>query len=469
MRGSRLISIFLVLLWSSAANARPHLPGNLWDGLEVQSIVSSQNLSRVWWVTSGPHAVRPADDNNNGIPDFVEWTAEETDAVFAKLQNDGWLLPLDDTLLLDAETAGPDGLLDIYIVNFDVPPLAQLSALGQVTREGCYPDGAAETGCVSFVTIHHDFTRGINVGYYESQRQALKDILVHELFHVTHNTYRSQHEAWWIEGTATWFTRALLGPQKFFTQYTSFFFENYQNPLNELYSDRSQYKYFYSTALFPYLMSLIYGDSIIREIYEKRERDPITAIALVLDEKGSSLREMFDLFATWNLLTGSRNIEGEGYPEAPEYPAITPLTLNGSDNINWNVEMPRLSARYAQIRPERRVRVSLPEDSTLSLIAVDLNSEVFSQQVGEVILDEGSNWALIASNGSLEATTGQIQIRNAPAPVEPEPDPEPEPGPEPEPETPQNPEDSNEGCSHTGGTALPSLLSLLAITRRRRR
>jgi hypothetical protein len=72
-----------------------------YGGAEVHSYGTDHFV--VWYATSGPHAVDPTDDNANGIPDAVEFTAADFEYARANAQSRGWLInapqgfmPLDD-------------------------------------------------------------------------------------------------------------------------------------------------------------------------------------------------------------------------------------------------------------------------------------------------------------------------------------------------------------------------------------
>jgi hypothetical protein len=95
------------------------------------------------------------------------------------------------------------------------------------------------------------------------------------------------------------------------------------------------------------------------------------------------------------------------------------------------------------------------------MIAVNLAATTLEMQLDEAILEDGSHWLIIASNGTIDALTGQIQLRAAPLEAEPEPELEPEP--EPKPVTPNsNANDTSEGCTQTRGS-FPWVFGFLSL------
>lgn len=435
--------ILAVMFATGVVQARPNLDGT-WDGVEAKSYTSPENRVKVWYVESGDHAVLPADDDGNNVPDLVELVAAEGDAIYAYLEENQWRLPLSDSeVLTNPDLYGGDGLMDVFLVNFPAGD-------GQFVRDACLPATAnSPQRCAGHMRLENDFTGT----YYASVEEAVGVVLSHEFFHGVQFSYVGEMQGWWSEGTATWFEEMYNPEQRDFEALVSGFFEEHERSLN----DRTRGPtdgFAYHAGLFPYALSLVHGPELVRRIFERMTTDdPIEAIQTTLLAEGTTLTDTFVQFAMWNALTGPRTIAGTGYPQAADFPVIEPFSLDGTQNINWDLSLSRLSTRYGFMRPSRDTQARFvntsESESSLSMVVLDLDADELSVQTDEAILTQGTRWMIMVANGHLDTLDGRVEFRKAPeAEPEPEPEPAPEPGPEPEPEPPTDSESG--GCSTTG-------------------
>ena len=135
----------------------------------------------VHYVTEGPDAPPLNDDDESGLPDYVEEVAASADRSLLAFELLGFEAPL-------ADTAGPDGRPDIYVKRLDARVLG-------LAVSPHYGEGG------SFVIVD---TR-LDPASVELSRFSLQTTVAHELFHLVQYTYLPGGDMprWVAEGTAS--------------------------------------------------------------------------------------------------------------------------------------------------------------------------------------------------------------------------------------------------------------------------
>jgi hypothetical protein len=135
----------------------------------------------VHYVTTGLDAPPLDDDNNDGIPDYVQQVGAAADLALAYYSSHQFHVPPPDG-------AGPDGRIDIYIKHFQNPDLFGLTI------------NPADTPAGTFIIVSSHLDESPKVA-----RGSIDTTVAHELFHVIQFGYLTDGNLpeWVAEGSAT--------------------------------------------------------------------------------------------------------------------------------------------------------------------------------------------------------------------------------------------------------------------------
>ncbi|MGM0556269.1 MAG: MXAN_6640 family putative metalloprotease [Myxococcota bacterium] len=437
---------------TSGQQLRPTDPSDSfgYEGASVQSHVSQSGEFRIWWSDEGNHAVPPADEDGDGVPDYVEMVGEVADEVAAHLTTNGWKLALSDDAG-SGEPLGGDELFDIYLIDFSAGD-------GHYSRDFCVENADGVQQCAGHFRLENDFA-GLN---YPSPEYAARLVLSHEYFHAVQAAYVGELPQWWSEGTATWFEEYFDAEQDDFERLTSLYFDEHTRSLDDRGRGPSD-AFAYGASIFVYFLELQIGPDGIRAIFERMASGEALMEALraeVADGFGS-LREAFDAFAVYNLFTGTRAVDANGYPDAERFVGVQVEARQVDGPLNWNLDVEPLAARYLKLEFDEAITlrktslegfVSQPE-----FIAVNADEYGSSGAMHVVSSGEAARFEpdmspiyVVVSNGYTdERRASTLQIRR-PGPVDEARDDE-------QPDDTSEPADQNsdEGCSTTGSDGLP--------------
>ena len=383
----------------------------------AKSYLSKGGGFKVWWATSGPHVPVLTDKNNNGIPDIVELAAETADEVKKFVESKGFHIALqDDKLFTESAKYGGDARFDIYFLNFPAGD-------GKYNGEACITVGSVKQ-CGGYLVLENDYA-GTNYG---SIREAIRIVLPHEYFHAIQSSYKYGMPGWWSEGSATWFEEFFNPSQHDFEHLASLYFREPSRTLSDRQRGPSD-SFAYGASLFVYFLSERFSPQIIRLILEEQAKgsEILKALEIVFATKKTTLGKVFEEFATYNIFTGMRSAKKYGYTDAMRF-ATVPIKYLGSDKqLNWNVDVDPLAARYGQFdltRPMVIKAASIKSFEPATLIAASLKEFKNSGKVHIVKPDqpvtftkEDSPIYLAVVNGKLLKNHAiQVQLRYAKKP-----------------------------------------------------
>lgn len=271
------------------------------------------------YTISGVDSVPTADDNRNGVPDWIDSAGVMMDYIYSvEVVEMGYKTPPTDN------TKGGSDQYDIYFVD--------------LSKEGKYgetvPDGNVTGGIYprsySFIRMDNNFNAKDSYNgkpaYATFGYDALKVTLAHEYHHSIQYGYGAStgsfHEMMssWIEiRVYPEVTDYLNYIKNFFTQNDKYFF------------GQSDAFYGYSYCVVFEYFRLQYGDAFIRHILELvadgvepnnslQGLEPYRAIDSALVERGSSLQQAWCDFLPWIYYTGKRSIAGKYFTQAAIYP-----------------------------------------------------------------------------------------------------------------------------------------------------
>jgi hypothetical protein len=272
--------------------------------------------------TGGGSGVPPADDDSDGVPDFVEWCADYMDI--------SWQVEIDDLGFM-----APDKIDGYYQVSFQ-----NMSAYGYTTvSEG-----------TTRIVLHNDY-----LGFPPNddpdgdQKGAAKVTCAHEFKHASQYTNSSWSEGGWVEVDATWIEDIVFPlVNDYFT-----FVDTYASPLNnpELSLDNGG-SGSYNDCLWQHYMSQTWGVAMINHLWDLRRASPgwgmLTSYNMALGDYGSSVAEVMAAWTPWNYLTGSRAEDGHGYIDAAGLNTCATWISVAGLGVETTSSIPHLATRYAR-------------------------------------------------------------------------------------------------------------------------
>lgn len=275
---------------------RPDLP---------ESYLSPSARFKIHYTLSGTDAVAGADDNGDGVPDFVEAVALAFEKSFAIQVNQmGYKVYPDDM--------GEDGPeYDIYMEDLG-------SQFYGFTQGELSISETPENDYASYIVIDNDF----NNGHFSRGLAGAEVTAAHEFFHALqfgYRTFANEDEKFYYESCAVWMEDVVFDDINDYYQYLPLYFANTQTPFNE-FTFRS-----FGQALWDLFLTKKYHNAdMIRRSWELigDGDSPIEAIDGSLTEIGSSFATEFTDFARWNYFTGTRADSVHFYKESRAYNEI---------------------------------------------------------------------------------------------------------------------------------------------------
>jgi len=296
------------------------------------------------------HTPLPGDDNQNDIPDYVEWVAIMADSTYHMLV---------DILGYDAHPPDEDGIYDIYLRD-DLNP-----GWYGVT----YYNTTLDNGS-SFIVIDNDFSP--EEEFYTTGYEAMKVTVVHEFFHgiqfgySAYTSYQGYSNVWFYEMSSTWLEDVSV-PEV--NDYLSLRFNFFNDPTKSIDDTNG-----YSIALYAhYLATVVEGVSdefesdILREIWTNfshaYHHKSITSMESIINVNYDQL--FIDTWLDWVTRNLYNNIYEEYYyyeDQALIGPIVTnPISLNYSSSFQ-NLQVDKYSAgikSYRVIHPNVRLELQL--------------------------------------------------------------------------------------------------------------
>lgn len=312
----------------------------------VESFAADGGAFRVHFTRAGVNAVPSADQDGDGVPDFVQAVSQVYESVgdtyHATL---GFRRPLSDEGLPDN---GGDGHFDVYLLDF------ALSADGAYRVDTC-PSGER---CVGYVVQENDFA-----GYgYPSLTEATTILGSHEYFHAIQAAYDNAQDVVITEGTAVWATERYAPHTSDFENFIHGYLDRPERSLDSA-PPGPVPTFAYGSAVFFQYLSEVHGDDVIRQLWEHLENgagDPgeptnqanpawlVQLDALLGREYQSSFADDFARFAMWNLYLGSAADPTKAYAHAETWPQPA-MTRLDAPVAKPGLRMSYASAQYFQV------------------------------------------------------------------------------------------------------------------------
>ena len=274
----------------------------------THSVTSPGGHFKIHYSTFGSHRVDPADNDRNGIPDYVDEVSRTFDSV--------WDLQI-NRLGYNPPPSDGDPFYDIYLRE-----LSTQLAYGFVTSD--LFDGSTAS---SYMEIDNNFTDAI---YPTQGLDGLHVAAAHEFFHaVQFGYYASSDAVWWQELTATWMEDVAYDEVNDYYQYLSGFFSFPSASLDAFRTTLGGARIF-GASVYAHHLEQVYGADAVRKTWEvllEREEEPNPLVSINAGMPLGGFSGVLPRFAVWNYLTESRTRSGY-YPEASRYPSVQHKTVS---------------------------------------------------------------------------------------------------------------------------------------------
>jgi Family of unknown function (DUF6055) len=293
------------------------------------TILSPSGHFALHYDTSTPDAVPTEDISGNGIPDYIDSAAVILDEVWQKEIDDlGFMAPLN----VNGE---PVSAYHIYFSNIPYYGLTSITDAINDQR----PDN-----WTSYIELNHTMQGSeINTEGLDGVRVTV----AHEFNHAIQLSYRFWNsDRYFFEMTGSWIEDIIYPDVNDYFFYLSSFFNNAQN----IAFTSQVIEYAYSNALYLHMLSQIYGNEIVVEIWQQiLVEKALDAIKTVLARHNTTFSKSLNEYAKWLYFTGERAIPGEFFVDAAYFDMITvpeKSMLQSNLIIKHNFQVSRESFYY---------------------------------------------------------------------------------------------------------------------------
>lgn len=320
------------------------------------TLLSAEGHFRLIYTLDGDNAVPLADtDPADGIPDFV--------ASAASYLETAWTTEVGDLQLRPAPPGQPVEVsfrrMNFYGYTVPVDPEAGTTRLVFNSRFSRFPPNDDPDGDVA---------------------GSAKITAAHEFRHASQYAGSRWSEGGWVELDAVW------AEERVFEQVNAYRYyllgdspvRRPRIPLDGGQTGTGSY----DDAVFEIWLNRRWGDTVIREYWERRAavpaESPLASWDVVLEPRGVFLATAWADFIGWNFATGTRAVPGVGYPEAADYPtgdleaslSSYPSTVSGS--VEHLAAAPVLLGGFAELG-DRLVRIRFEGDGDPDPLALALH------------------------------------------------------------------------------------------------
>jgi hypothetical protein len=254
---------------------------------------------RIHYSIEGPNQTRLTDDDENGIPDFVEEVALTAEDVLFVYEETGFRRPLQESDI--GMELGGSPAFDFYLVDFNG------SSDGMFGIDGCI-----DHRCAGYMVMENDFA-----GYgYNSLSKAISVLVSHEFFHAIQAAYRAEQETWLSEGMAVWAEHIFEPETRDYISFSSAYLGDTERSINRPPAGAIS-AFSYGTALWFGFLQEKLGEGAVIAILEALDTEEDSSQAM-FDVLGEDLLTLWNEFARWNLATSRRSGGLSSYPYADQ-------------------------------------------------------------------------------------------------------------------------------------------------------
>ena len=323
---------------------------------QEHELVSPSGHFRVHYDMSGRDAVDDVDEDNNGIPDYVDRTMAIADSSWELQINVlGYRTPPSDG------GAGGGDEVDIYIVD-----------LGRRQNYGItYPMSSGATG-PSYLEVDNNFTDAIFghtficPGFSGTREEdALRVTLAHEFFHVIQfGYYQGSDGSWWQEASATWMEDVAYPDLNDYLQYVCSFLLVPGRAIDSGIPSADFHSY--GAAVFAHFLDQRFGRDVIRWIWDEHSsrrsarldnfdsalRNYSGTVLGVENVSDSGIEAAYSEMGVWAWFVGDRFREGF-FSEGDRYPSefVDSFPVTAKVAVSDSGRLDHMSRVYIRLEP----------------------------------------------------------------------------------------------------------------------
>jgi len=359
--------------------------------------ISDSGFFKIHYTTTGVDAVPPGDQNQNGVPDFVDSVATAYDHSYnVEVTQLGYREPPPDD-----GVDGPE--FDIYMEDLG------RGFYGWTNSETKLGDSNRWT---SYIQMDNDFDNG----HYTSGIDAALVTAAHEFFHMIHFGYRAfttSNEPFYYELCSTWMEEVVHDDINDYYQYLPSYFSRRNVPFDAF--ENSNYGLgIWNMFLMKNLRDKQGSSALIRRTWEimAENTSAMDAIGQGLNEIGENYEEQFAEFAVWNYFTGDRADPVLYYDEGAAYPQVPyEIELDMDKQVAVSDSNKTLTYKYYKfsVQFDGNYEISIDAESpqhwkfaSIATLSGNSNSQyqIFAPSGGHGLgfLEAGSELIIVASN-----------------------------------------------------------------------
>ena len=309
------------------------------------SLLTPAGHFRVHYDTEGSNAVDLADDDGNGIPDYIDLAATVLDSIWVlEVEQLGYNPPPSDNGL------GGGDEYDVYVTD-----LARGGGCGLPDPlYGCAYPGTSGATTYSHLEIDNNFT---DSSYVQTRGlDALRVTIAHEFHHAIQFGYYAHRAGnWWQESTSTWMEEVAYPHTDDYLQYLTFFLGEPQRALN---SGRLGTNHTYGSAIFSHFLDQRYSRELNRLIWEEVGRRKSIDLdhfdRVIRQVEPGGLGVVMGEFAVWNYFTGTRHRD-QYYAAGNKYPSVLTRDMDVSTAVVRDTSLiDATGSVYLRLQPQLR-------------------------------------------------------------------------------------------------------------------
>ncbi len=334
-----------------------------------------EGFFRFHYTLTGTDAVSSKDEDENGIPDYVDLIVE-TFADIGTIDFDSldYVRPAGDSWYWQLDNGGSDHY-DVYIFELESgyygyvqgEDYAQNSSVGTRGDNEYSEDVEEERAMVTFMALRNNYD-----DFPGDESEIIQVTSAHEFFHAVQYGYDGWEAGWLLEATAVWMEEVHYDDVNDCYQFLEEFFETPEHSINHD-TDRGYGAYIY----FSYLTENQTDDSFINSIFERsREFNSFDAdysiptVKRALRDHGREFEKVTKSFLIANAVLESGDVAGQfQYAEADSFPMSQPTytkTITSLDDSTF-----QLKGQSVEVNAARYYKVDT-SDSTWQYLTIDM-------------------------------------------------------------------------------------------------
>ncbi len=345
---------------------------------------------RVHYTLSGTNAVNTADNNTNGIPDYIDNMAWVLDSVYTgEIGTLGYAVPPGDGWVT-TDNGGND-LYDVYVrqIAYGYYGYTQSEYYAQGNGDNGNTDVHENNAFTSYLVLRNNYS-----GFPNTTPENIRVTIAHEFFHAIQFGYDGWEEPWLLEATAVWMEETMYENINDCFQYMPTWFTSPQTSLNS--SAPALHKYG-SYIFFRYLDENWNGKPVIRAIFDSSVKYnsqngsfSFKAINDGFNDHGLNFSTVFNGMVIANrILSSSQSAAPYRYQDAVLYKTDDHYSITGpailgtvrSDTSWTSYQLHRYSSEYINLNLDHpcNVKITFGSNSGQNVIGLGITKTASNQ------------------------------------------------------------------------------------------